>query len=399
MAGVVTFYDITERKQAELELARSRAEFEAIFNAIADAIVFTDTQRRVIMVNPAVTTMFGYDPQEISGKNTDPSFTHMRLIIRKWDVSTTTRARLRSARSSRCLTGAKTGTGFIGETLGTLVRDASGQVVGFVGIHRDITQRKEAEDKIRKLNLELSDRIREVSERTRQLEAANKELEAFSYSVSHDLRTPLRAIEGFARMLLDDYVEKLDGEGLRLLEVIRGNTRIMADLIDDLLALSRLGRQEIRAQEIDLGGLVTSVFGELKTQEPARQMELILDPLPPAFGDRSLINQVLVNLLGNAVKFTKSREKAIIEVGGWTEGKENIYFIKDNGVGFDMRYVEKIFGVFQRLHRREDFEGTGVGLAIVQRIINRHGGRVWATGKVDHGAEFYFALPHKGEVS
>jgi len=157
--------------------------------------------------------------------------------------------------------------------------------------------------------------------------------------------------------------------------------------------------QEIKAQKIDLGGLVTSVFGELRAQAPERQMQLILPPLPPIYGDRSLINQVLVNLLGNAVKFTKSREETIIEVGGWTEGNEDIYFVKDNGVGFDMRYVDKIFGVFQRLHRREDFDGTGVGLAIVQRIINRHGGRVWADGQVDGGATFYFALPHKGEDS
>jgi two-component system sensor kinase len=177
--------------------------------------------------------------------------------------------------------------------------------------------------------------------------------------------------------------------------VIRANTRIMGELIDDLLALSRLGRREIISRELDMEALVTSVFRELQAQAPERHLEMVLNPLPSAFGDRTLINQVLANLLGNAIKFTAPREKGIIEVGGWTEGKENIYFVRDNGVGFDMRYVGKIFGVFQRLHRREDFEGTGVGLAIVQRIINRHGGRVWATSKVEGGAEFYFALPRK----
>jgi PAS domain S-box-containing protein len=398
LAGVVTFYDITERKQAELDLARRTAEFEAIFNSITDAVVFTDTQRRVVMVNPAMASIFGYALEDLYGKSTE------FLYARKADHQEQGRKRYH--------TGAvfdhnifqvpyrrKDGTVFIGETLGTQVRDASGLVVGFVGIHRDITQRKEAEEKIQKLNQELGGRIREVSERTLQLEAANKELEAFSYSVSHDLRTPLRAIEGFSRMLLEDHVDKLAPEGLRLLEVIRSNTQIMGELIDDLLALSRLGRQEIRPQKIDLGGLVVSVFGDLKNQARSRQMDLILNPLPPVLGDRSLLNQVLVNLLGNAVKFTKSRDQAIIEVGGWTEGKENIYFVKDNGVGFDMRYVDKMFGVFQRLHRREDFEGTGVGLAIVQRIISRHGGRVWAAGKVDSGAVFYFALPQTGEES
>ena len=277
------------------------------------------------------------------------------------------------------------------------IRDRHGDIMAGVVTFDDITERKQTEKKIQKLNVELGSRIREVSERTRQLEAANKELEAFSYSVSHDLRTPLRAIEGFARMLMEDHSADLDTEGIRLLNVIRSNTHIMGKLIDDLLALSRLGRLEIRAQEFDLGGLVTSVFGELQAQVPARQVQLILNPLSPAYGDRTLINQVVLNLLDNALKFTQPKEEAIIEVGGWTEGKEDIYFVKDNGVGFDMRYVDKIFGVFQRLHRGEDFAGTGVGLAIVQRIISRHGGRVWAAGKVDQGAVFYFALPRKGE--
>ncbi|MBI4643853.1 MAG: PAS domain S-box protein [Deltaproteobacteria bacterium] len=398
MAAVATFYDITERKQAELELARRTAEFEAIFNSITDAVVFTDSRRQLVMVNPAMTTIFGYSPQELYGKTTK------FLYARKADYEEQGRKRYHTGAAVdhsvfQVPYRRKDGTVFIGETLGTQVKDATGKVLGYVGIHRDITQRKRAEEKIRKLNAELSVRIREVSERTLQLEAANKELEAFSYSVSHDLRTPLRAIEGFARMLMDDYAQALDREGLRLLDVIRSNTRIMGELIDDLLALSRLGRQEIRSQELDLEALVTTVFGELQAQEPERRLELILNPLPPAFGDRTLINQVLANLLGNAVKFTQPREKPIVEVGGWTEGKENIYFIKDNGVGFDMRYVGKIFGVFQRLHRREDFEGTGVGLAIVQRIINRHGGRVWATGKVDRGAEFYFTLAVKGEAN
>jgi PAS domain S-box-containing protein len=398
MAGVVTFYDITERKEALLELARKKAEFEAIFNSIGDAIIFTDAQRRVVLANPAVTAIFGYEQEELYGKSTEFLYArkadYKKMGRQQYHLGAPLERKIFQVSYRR-----KDKQVFIGETLGTQVRDGEGQVLGFVGIHRDITQRKEAEAKIQKLNQELGGRIREVSERTLQLEAANKELEAFSYSVSHDLRTPLRAIEGFSRMLLEDHVDRLDPEGLRLLEVIRSNTRIMGELIDDLLALSRLGRQEIRPQKIDLGGLAVSVFGVLKNQAPSRQMDLILKPLPPALGDRSLLNQVLVNLLGNAVKFTKSRDQAIIEVGGWTEGKENIYFVKDNGVGFDMRYVDKMFGVFQRLHRREDFEGTGVGLAIVQRIISRHGGRVWAAGKVDSGAVFYFALPQTGEES
>jgi PAS domain S-box-containing protein len=392
-----------ERERLIRELETERARLQAIIASAPEAIVVADANGSILMTNPAADQLYTHPD---GGVKDAPSCALFQLCHADGaDCILGDQPLLRSAREGETIKDQEMVLAWPdGRRRDLLVntapiRDPHGNISGAVGLFQDITQRKRAEEKIRKLNAELGARIREVSERTLELEAANKELEAFSYSVSHDLRTPLRAIEGFARMLIDDYAPTLGGEGLRLLEVIRSNTRIMGDLIDDLLALSRLGRQEIRSQELDLGGLVTSVFGELKAQEPERQMELVLNPLPPAFGDRNLINQVLVNLLGNAVKFTKPREKAIIEVGGWTEGKENIYFIKDNGVGFDMRYVGKIFGVFQRLHRREDFEGTGVGLAIVQRIINRHGGRVWATGKVDRGAEFYFALPGKGEGS
>jgi PAS domain S-box-containing protein len=392
-----------ERERLIRELETERARLQAIIASAPEAIVVADADGSILMTNPAADRLYAHPDGCVQDAPSCALFQFCR------------------ADGGACVPGDQPllRSATAGETHRNLemvlswpdgqnrdllvntapIKDHQGRSSGAVGLFQDITQRKRVEDKIRKLNAELSDRIREVSERTLQLEAANKELEAFSYSVSHDLRSPLRAIEGFARILMEDRGEKLDGESLRLLNVIRSNTRIMGDLIDDLLAFSRLGRQEVRAQKIDMGGLVTSIFGELGAQDPERQMQLILNPLPAAFGDRNLINQVLVNLLGNAVKFTKSREKAIIEVGGWTEGKEDIYFVKDNGVGFDMRYVDKVFGVFQRLHRREEFEGTGVGLAIVQRIINRHGGRVWATGKVNSGAAFYFALPRQGEKS
>ncbi len=277
------------------------------------------------------------------------------------------------------------------------IRDRQDQIMAAVATFADITEQKQAEEEIRKLNQELEQRIREVSERTVQLEAANQELEAFSYSVSHDLRAPLRAIEGFSRMLADEHAARLDAEGQRLLTVIRTNTLLMDRLIEDLLDFSRLGRQEMRMWDLDLTALAHAVFHELQVDNPGRKLQLALKPLPAAHGDRTLLNQVLVNLLANAVKFTRPRELAEIEVGGWTEENENLYYVRDNGVGFDMRYVDKLFGVFQRLHRASEFEGTGVGLAIVQRIINRHGGRVWATGKVQEGATFYFTLPWKGE--
>ncbi len=236
----------------------------------------------------------------------------------------------------------------------------------------------------------------ELISRTKQLEAANKELEAFSYSVSHDLRAPLRAIDGFSRVILEEYSEKLDDEGKRFLKVIRDNTQKMAQLIDDILALSRLGRKQMDISDIDMSGLATEVFDELKSAVPERAITFNVKTLPPAQGDRSMIRQVFVNLLSNSIKFTKPKNNGVIEVGRMKEGNENIYYVRDNGVGFDMQYVNKLFGVFQRLHNAEEFEGTGVGLALVQRIIHRHGGRVWGEGKPNEGAVFYFTLLNGG---
>jgi signal transduction histidine kinase len=235
----------------------------------------------------------------------------------------------------------------------------------------------------------------QVAQRTQALEGTNAELESFSYSVSHDLRAPLRAIHGFARILLEDHQTKLDPEAQRLLGVIDQNTRRMGQLIDDLLSFSRLGRKELASARIDMTEMARVVADELRRAEPERngQLEVRIDTLLPAQGDRALLRQVLSNLLQNAMKFTRARPHAQIEVGSRPDGKETVYYVKDNGAGFDGRYIDKLFGVFQRLHSTEEFEGTGVGLAIVKRIVQRHGGRVWAEGKVNEGATFYFSLP------
>jgi len=253
-----------------------------------------------------------------------------------------------------------------------------------------VERRQAGEDRRMKAELE-----RRVAERTAQLEAANKELESFSYSVSHDLRSPLRAIDGFSRILQEDHHDKLSDEGRRLLGVIRDSSQKMGQLIDDLLAFSRLGRQSLSAAEIDMKRMVEDVLKELHVAGE-RRSKLVLNALPPARGDAVLVKQAWANLLGNAIKFSSKREQPVIEVSGHENGTESVYCVKDNGAGFDMQYYHKLFGVFQRLHRTEEFAGTGVGLAIVQRVVSRHGGRVWAEGKVGEGAAFYFSLPRGG---
>lgn len=265
------------------------------------------------------------------------------------------------------------------------ITDGSGRARYVMSISTDITERKLAEQAIQELNWAL------VS-KAEQLTASNRELESFSYSVSHDLRAPLRAVDGFAQMLEEDYVAQLDAEGMRYLSVIRGNIKRLGALIDDLLEFSRLGRLPVSAEEINVESLVREVVAEALDGCPtAPRVEF--GPLPPARGDRALLRQVWTNLITNAIKYSGKAAEPRIEVCGRQDAAENIYWVRDNGVGFNMQYADKLFGVFQRLHRADEFSGTGVGLAIVQRVVARHGGRVWADGKVNDGAIFFFSIP------
>lgn len=253
------------------------------------------------------------------------------------------------------------------------------------GVAVDLTERKQLEEAL--------------SRRSADLEAVNRELEGFSYSVSHDLRAPLRAIDGFSRILLEEHAPELSSEAARYLELVRSNTRRMGRLIDDLLAFARLGRQPLTRREVSPGELVGQVVEELQGELAGRRVEISVGELPACSADPALLRQVFANLLSNAVKFTRSRDVARIEIGWRTDADpgEPVYFVRDNGSGFDMRYADKLFGVFQRLHREEEYEGTGVGLATVERIVHRHGGRIWAEAEPARGATFYFTLGGAGD--
>ncbi|MEW5961003.1 MAG: ATP-binding protein [Chloroflexota bacterium] len=369
------------------ELRRSEARYRSLFQNNHSVMLLIDPETGdIINANPAACAFYGYTPPEITRlKITDiyqlpraQVFEEMRQAKHEQRHQFYVRHRLAG-----------------GEVREVEVYSDSiefrGKLLLYSIIH-DITERKRAEEEIHRLNVELEQR---VIERTAQLEAANKELEAFAYSVSHDLRAPLRAIDGYTHIFEEDYGPSLDAEGRRVCTVVRDQVRRMNQLIDDLLAFSRLSRALVQVVSLDMARLAALAFDDLTTPEDRARLEFQLGPLPAALGDPTLIRQVWQNLLANAIKFSARRAQAIIEVGSGPAGAENVYWVRDNGAGFDMRYADKLFGVFQRLHSQQDFAGTGVGLAIVQRIIYRHGGRIWAESEVDRGATFYFALPGK----
>jgi len=380
----------TSRRQAEDALRASEAWRAGILDTADDAIISIDEAQRITLFNQGAERIFGYRAEEVLGQSLDlllpprVAGLHRRHVE---DFAAAPEAARRMGERREIAGRRRDGTEFPAEaSISKLARN--GQPT-FTVILRDVTERKRADAEIRALNEELEQRVRE---RTADLEAANRELEAFSYSVSHDLRAPLRAVDGFSRILLERHGAALAPDARRYLGLVRDNARQMGQLVDDLLAFSRLGRHALARQPVAPGDLVRQALDDLRPEREGRRVEVVVGDLPACHADPTLLRQVWVNLLANALKFTRGREVARIEVGYDRSGPEPAYFVRDNGVGFDMQYAGKLFGVFQRLHRAEEYEGTGVGLALVQRIVHRHGGRVWAEAAVDQGATFSFTL-------
>ena len=375
-------------------LTESSERLRAILNADLSGVIVMDADGRIIDWNKRAEKIFGWRKDEVAGGDM------ATLVIPE---------RYREAHWRGFKRFLQTGEGPVVGTLlelSALRKDGSefpvelsvnvlktNDVLTFCGFVTDLTERKKAEEEIRAFNTRLEQM---VIDRTAELEAANKELESFSYSISHDLRTPLRSIHGYVNILYEEYGPRLDDEAIRLINIVQENSRRMGRLIDDLLAFSRLGRRELSRSRISTQDMVESIIDEYRREEKGSGITFIVQRLPPLDADPATIRQVWENLIANAVKYSGNREKPVIEVGAVEEAGQTVYYVKDNGAGFSMDYYDKLFGVFQRLHSDSEFEGTGVGLAIVHRIISKHNGRIWAKSAPDEGATFFFSLESDG---
>ena len=416
--------DVTEKKNISFKLEKSEERFRTIIEQAGDAMYLSDFEGNILMVNNSSCKSLGYSKKEFHNMNVsdlDPEYTDLSLSQKLWGSLEPGEIKTIESTHKR-----KNGSIFPVEIrFGLYTINDNKAILGFA---RDITKHKESELKIQKLNKDLESRVKQRTEEIEdknnelanikialmnivedlneksslledssiKLKNSNKELEAFAYSVSHDLRAPLRAIDGFTHILIEDYISNFDEEGKRLGAIIQHNSQKMGKLIDDLLAFSRIGRKAMSFTEIDMKYMANAIYHEITTAEVRERIDLNISDLPSAIGDTNMMRQVWINLISNAIKYSGNRKKALIFVSCQVKDRELEFCIKDNGVGFNMKYKEKLFGVFQRLHTEKEFDGTGVGLALVQRIIHRHNGEVWANAEIDKGAEFYFSIPNNG---
>ena len=395
--AVLVSWFSTVRRRIEADLRGTRDEVQALnrklskqvrlFDQTHDSILFRDLNDRISYWNRGAQELYGWTAEKAIGKvSHDLLKTIFPAPIKDIDAELLQtgvwEGELRNIRSD--------GTEVVVASRWSLAHDEEGQPT-VMETNNDLTERKRREDEVRQLNQELANRAA-------QLDASNKELEAFAYSVSHDLRAPLRHMAGFGELLRKSAAASLNEKGRHYLGIILEAASRMGSLIDDLLAFSRIGRAEAHKTMVDLNQIVQEVVAEARQDAKARSIVWKIDPLPVCHGDRAMLRVAFVNLIGNAVKFTRTRPQAEIEIGCTNQdGADAVLFVRDNGVGFDMKYANKLFGVFQRLHPQDSFEGTGIGLATVQRILHRHGGRAWAEGEVDGGATFYFSLSRMKE--
>jgi PAS domain S-box-containing protein len=392
-ASLLTWFS-TIRRRVEQELLQSRDELEkevaertqqaSLLNLTHDTIFVRDMNDVITYWNRGAEELYGWSPQEAVGKHSQQllqaqfpiPFEEVRaelLRTGRWE------GELRKTKSD--------GSSVVVASRWSLRQDEQGRPLAILETNNDISDRKRREEEISKLNVELG-------KRTSDLEVTNKELEAFAYSVSHDLRAPLRHMAGFTELLQKHLASTLDEKSLRYMKIILEAAKKMGNLIDELLAFSKIGRVETRETMVNMEQLVKEVLGDMQQETEGRNIAWKVGALPNLFGDRSMLRLALVNLISNAVKFTRKNPQAEIEIGSMEKKEEGVVvFVRDNGVGFDMKYAHKLFGVFQRLHQADSFEGTGIGLATVQRIIYRHGGRVWAESSVNRGATFFFSVP------
>jgi len=383
---ISTILDISKQKRLEAERRELALYTRSLIEANPDTMINIKQDGTIQDVNEAMVMATGMDRKQLVGQDfssyfSDPEKARMGYqkvfadgFVKDYELQ----MRHRSGSLLDVLFNAR------------IFRNETGEVAGIIAVARDISERKRLERELNALNETLEKR---VTERTAELKAANEELEAFSYSVSHDLRAPLRAVDGFSRKVMLGYGDKLDQEGLRLLGVVRQNAVRMGKLIDDLLAFSRLGRREMHLVLVSMQDLAESSATELIELEPERTINFSCEAIPPCLGDPAMLKEVWMNLLSNAIKFTRQSNPAEIHIGSRLEEDSAVYWIQDNGAGFDIAYADKLFGVFQRLHSQEEFEGSGVGLALSQRIIHRHHGRIWGESQIGHGATFSFTLP------